>query len=514
MTSDPRLRLLGGESGAQSSILLHALDDVRIVIRTGPDMAGGYTVALAAFVGMAARLFGQVVLERPVALAENWWGAADTDELTTALDTVSPHSLAPPGRELVVTFGDQVTAGVVGIGGDDYTIRLGTEPQSLGPNVSHALGVHGSSCLAVSQLLLIVLESHGFSGVRVLEPYVTNLLDYTLTPAPAAIPSTQQRNLHLAVAGVGSVGSSSLALLATALGKPDFGPEAVRGPTLASITTIDADTIDPSRNPFRYPALLGTETGNKAQYFADRLTALGFQAQAVSGTVADWVRSQERPGFDGLLLSSVDTLVGRLQVTDALAHSTLSLGVSGLSLHAQREYFADGFACSFCDYVSSQPSMTQADIHAATTGLPVPRVLSLMQEGARLTDTDVDLAIAAGKLPVHRRPALIGASINDLIRQAYAEIEMQSPSEDGVVAVAAPQVSWFAGVVAAAEVVKEVQGLPAVDRRVDVDLTGLPPGLVRRVRADRTGRCLCRSGTRIRWYRDLYGHTAEPVGAS
>ncbi|CAG7632547.1 hypothetical protein E143388_07411 [Rhodococcus opacus] len=514
MPTDPRLRLLGDESVAHTSTLLHALDDVRIAIRTGPDMAGRYTIALAAFMGMTARLFGQVVLERPVSLADNWWGATDTDQLMTALDNVRPRPPEQPRRELVVTFGDRVPAGVIGIGGDDYTIRLGTKPQPFGQNASHALGVHGAVCIAVSQLLLIALESVGFSGVRVVESYVANLIDYNLTAAPEAPPNAGQHNLHLAVAGVGSVGSSSLALLATALGNQDtMGTPVPRG-TLAKITTIDADTIDPTRNPFRYPALLGTETGSKAEYFADRLTKLGFEAQAAPGTVADWVRSQDQPGFDGLLLSSVDTLTGRLEVTDALARSTLSLGVSGLSLHAQREFFADGFACPFCDYVSAQPPMTQADVHAVTTGLPVPRVLSLMQEGARLTDSDVDQAIAAGKVPAHRRDALIGATINDLVRQAYAEGEVRSPSGDGVVAVAAPQVSWFAGVLAAAEIVKQVQGLPVVDRRVDVDLTGLPPGLVRRIAADRTGRCLCRSGTRIRWYRELYEKPPMASGAS
>jgi hypothetical protein len=227
--------------------------------------------------------------------------------------------------------------------------------------------------------------------------------------------------------------------------------------------------------------------------------------------VADWVRSRDQPGFDGLLLSSVDTLSGRLDVTDVLARSTLSLGVSGLALHAQRERFADGLACPFCDYVSAQPPMTQAGVHAITTGLPVPRVLSLLQEGARLTEVDVDQVIASGKVPTHRRGALVGATINDLVRQAYAEAEIRradQPSSGEVVTLAAPQVSWFAGVLAASEIVKEVLGLALVDRRVDVDLSGLPPGLVRRVAADPTGRCLCRSGTRIRWYRHLYDHGA------
>jgi hypothetical protein len=70
MNADPRLRLLGC-AGAAGADVLQALDDVRVVIRTGPDMTGGHTVALAAFIGMAARLFGGVVLEQPVALAAN-----------------------------------------------------------------------------------------------------------------------------------------------------------------------------------------------------------------------------------------------------------------------------------------------------------------------------------------------------------------------------------------------------------------------------------------------------------
>lgn len=517
MTTDPRLRFLGSDTGTAGADLLQALDDVRVVIRIGPDMSGGHTVALAAFIGMVARLFGDVVLERPVVLAPNWWGAADTDQLLTALQRVRPHPTQPPRNGLVVTFGDQVPVGAVGVGGDDYTVRLGREPLPLGPRASHALGVHAAGCLAVSQLLVLVLGPHGFSGVSVNEPYVTNLIDYTLTAAPEVCPPFSSRaipGLQLAVAGVGSVGSSSLALLATAFA-PALARDALLPPgTLAEIATIDADTIDPTRNPFRYPALLGNETGLKADYFAARLTELDLHTRAAPVTVADWVRSRDRPGFDGLLLSSVDTLSGRLDVTDVLARSTLSLGVSGLTLHAQREGFADGLACPFCDYVSAQPPMTQAGVYAVTTGLSVPRVLALLHEGARLTETDADQAIAAGKVAAHRREALVGATINDLVHQSYAEAEVrpatQSSSGDKVMAVAAPQVSWFAGVLAAAEVIKQVRGLPLVDRRVDVDLSGLPPGLVRRVAADPTGRCLCRSGTRIRWYRRLYEDAAAP----
>ncbi|WP_410617101.1 hypothetical protein [Amycolatopsis sp. lyj-109] len=505
--TDPRLRLLGTADESAAGELLGALDDVRVEIRAGTDVIGGTATALAAFTGMAARLFGDIAFAHPVALPPNWWGTRDSAALLAALDYVSPHPAHAPQRNLVVTFGIQVEAGDLGVGGDDYTVRLGLTPQPVAAVTTHALGVHAAACLAVSQLLIRVLGPLGFSGVAVDAPYVTNLIDYGLTAAPEipVLPPVRDR-LKLAVAGVGSVGTSSLALLATA-----FAPQLtgmLSADALEDITVIDSDIFDPTRNPFRYPALLGTETGPKADYMASKLTKLGLGTRPVSTSVADWVVSRENPGFDGLVLSSVDTLTGRLEVTDVLARSALSLGVSGLSLHAQREGFGDGFACPFCDFVSAQPPATQAGVYAETTGLSVQRVLALLQDGAQLTAADIDQAIAAGKLPVHRRGALVGRSINDLVRQAYAEAEVRMGAAAGgeeVVAVAAPQVSWFAGVLAAAEIVKQIHGLAVLAGRVDVDLSGLPPGLVRRVPADRTGRCLCRSGTRRRWYQQLYG---------
>jgi hypothetical protein len=156
MTTDPPLRLLGGAVAAQ---LLAALDNTHVVIRTGPDMAGAHTAALAAFVGMVARLFGEVTFDPPVPLTANWWNASDTTKLLAALNLVRPRPADRASREVVVTFGDQVGIGDFGIGGDDYTVRLGRDPQPLGPLPTHAFGVHAAACLAVSQLLLDAAES-------------------------------------------------------------------------------------------------------------------------------------------------------------------------------------------------------------------------------------------------------------------------------------------------------------------------------------------------------------------
>jgi hypothetical protein len=513
MTSDPRLRLIGTTDSAAGAQVLHALDSARIVIRTAEDMTAAHTGALAAFVGMVGRLFGEVALDPPVNLTPNWWGAADTTELLALLADVRPRPAEPARHDIVVTFGDRAGNGHFSIGGDDYTVRLGLDAQPLGPGSAHSFGVHAASCLAVSQLLGTVLAPLGFAAVEIDDSFVMNLIDYTLTPAPDGLlrvggprPTSP---LPVTVAGVGSVGTSALALIASALAdglSPSSSPPAAER---IDLELVDADALDPVRNPFRYPALLGTEAENKAIHLAARLSALGLPARPHATRVADWARGRPEPGYDGLLISSVDTLAGRLDVTDVLARRTLSVGVAGLALHAQREGFADGFACSFCDYVSARPPLTQAGSHARTTGLPVSRILALLQPDATLEPSDVDIAIATGKVPPDRRERLVGAPLSDLVRQAYAELSLHAtdagPQAGEVLTVAAPQVSWFAGVLIAVEVLKQIEGLPLLDRRVDVDLGGLPPGLVRRPPADATGRCLCRSGVRIRWYRAMYG---------
>ena len=524
VTLDPRLRLLGTDTmttTAQQVLML--LDSTEITIRLGSDAVAACDSAVIAVVALASRLFGHVDVQPARPLSPNWWGISHTDEFAQALEAVRVHSTTPATTHLTVTVGtvsDVAEGGVVfGIGGGDYTLRIARQPQPLDSNVTHGFGLHAAACLAISQLITHTLEPAGcFSGVQLAEPYVMNLIDYSLHPAVDLLPryaaeAGSLSALALVFAGIGSVGTSALALLCQAIAPALVGSTANDWP-VGTITTIDKDTFDASRNPYRYPALLGGENSAKAPWMAERLRMLGLAARSHPGDVASWVQSQDGPGLNGLLVSSVDTLSGRLDVADVLARQTLSIGVDGLALHAQREHVGDGFACPYCDYVTATPPMSQADVHAELTGLSIARVLALSQPGATLTNDDVDAAIAAGKVSPSRREALTGASLSDLIRQAYAEIEMHSggPHKEGEkFTLAAPQASWFAGVLAAVEIVKELDGLPTVDRRVDVDLLGLPPGLTRRMPADATGRCLCH-GRRADWYRMLYPTDYRLVG--
>ena len=516
--NDPRLRLLGTVSCTeQSAAALAALDEVQVVVEVGDDVDTTHVPAIIALGGLLTRLVGDVAVPRTVPAPSNWWGVATVGEIVEVVGRLRPRPASAPRRRLQLTIGAQgVSAGDLGIGGGDWTAGLDVAPVALEP-ASHALGLHAAACLAVGQVLNRILGDLGYPGVILEGPYALDLR--THRPAGAAVTGTDRygssvtigETLEIAVAGVGSVGTSTLALLATALAAPHHTGAGCRP---VRVTAIDGDDLDPDHNPFRYPALCGGERGNKAAWAAGRLREFGVAADAAPHGVAQWAVTRGRPGFDGLLISSVDTVSGRLDVADVLARETLSLGVAGLALHAQRERFADGLCCPFCDYVSADPPATQAQVYAEVTGLPVARILQLLNGDARLSDADVELAAAAGRVPVHRRGDLVGFRLADLVREAYAEAPLRPAGPAGVagqgaVAVAAPHVSWFAGVLAAVEVLKQLDGLPLLDRRVDVDLGGLPPGVVRRVPADATGRCVCRSAIRRRWAEQLYGTTAD-----
>lgn len=541
MTEDPRLRLLGsqaagglaGADGGESpaSAVLRRLDETEVVVRVAPDADDAARVATAAFVTMIARLVPKVVVNSAGELPSNWWQATSWTDLLDRLAPVRPQNEAPAVRQITVGFGVLEPGCDVYVGGGDWNVVLADSPVALETENDHGLGLQASVCLAVSQVLVKVLGDLGFPGVEVSGVAETNLIDHGLHQvdkrnlAPAA-PLEVARTGFL---GIGSVGTSALALLATA-SSPVLNPTSSVAPALAAaldLTAVDKDVFDPDRNPYRYPALLGGETGKKATRMVERLKELGLTAEASATDVATWNTAKAEPGWHGVLVSSVDTLTGRLDVADVLGDKTLSAGVSGTELHVQWERFADGYACPFCDFVRADPPLTQAGVYAQVTGIPVPRVLALLQDGAVLEASDVDMAIATGRLPVHRRDALLGAPLSDLIRQAYAEAEMRphgaepgatTAAGSDLIAVASPQVSWFAGTLVAAELVKHVLGLPTVTRRVDLDVAGLPAGVVRSVPADTTGTCICHSGVRRRWYRALYKQPqcpeAEPVAES
>jgi hypothetical protein len=510
--NDPRLRLLGAQTASDvGTAVLRRLDETAVVVTVSPSADRAARIAVAAFITMIARLVPEVVIDSPATLPKNWWQATSWDDLLLRLQPIRPHMDAPRTRRIQVGFGVMHEGCDIYVGGGDWNVAMGDLPVDLESANEHALGVHAASCLAVSQVLIKVLEEVGFPGVELSGRIETNLIDHSLRaadPALRGVPPGPGGGISLRVGflGVGSVGTSALALLASAC-SPVLIVDSVLAQAV-TVTAVDKDVFDPGRNPYRYPALSGGETAAKASGMVDRLRALGITAESVVKDVSSWNTSKAEPGWPGVVVSSVDTIPGRLDVADVLAERTLSAGVSGTELHIQWERFADGYACPFCDFVRAAPPLTQAGVFSQVTGIPVARVLALLQDGAVMAPTDVDLAVAAGRVPADRRDALIGAPFSDLVRQAYAEAEVRAgdgSNETDVIAVASPQVSWLAGTLIVAELIKDILGLPLVHRRVDLDAAGLPAGLVRIVPADTSGTCVCRSGVRARWYRELYG---------
>jgi hypothetical protein len=480
--NDPRVSLAAPAPAAAADRVLDALDQVRPIVRLNvhdPVAAR----AGAALLSMLSRLFAHTIADGNAALGRNPWGVSTFAELGTALDPIRPAPVCAHQTDFVVAIGNCGRSDLW-VGGDDWTAVLDREPvpmraQTLG------VGLQAAAALAVGEVLKPVLAGLGLSTVSAQRGIVWNLLDYRCQPANAPVVGSPNRPT-LAILGCGSVGTSFAAILSC--------EEAVSG----SCSAVDGDSFDPSRNPFRYPALLGAESSSKARWVADLLTNAGWEAKGENTSVGQWVLSRVEPGFDGIAVASVDDRSGRMQVADLLADTTLSVGVAGLAMHLQREHLGDEYACPFCEYVSLRPPSTQAGVYATATGLEIPRVLQLV-DGAPLSGEDVAVAVRAGHLRPDRAEGMVGRRLADLVRESYAEATVAP--EGQALRVAAPHVSWLAGLLPAVEVIKSAYRLPLISRRVDVDLAGLPTGFVRAIAADTSGRCLCASPWRRRWMR-------------
>jgi hypothetical protein len=510
VTGDPRLRIIDPGSGELAGQMLAALDGTEVIIVLAADLSGSARVAAGALAAMTARLFRHVTVTcadpAGTSLPANWWAAPDIDALISVANALLPASAEDAVTTATLTVSVGMVDGAVdfGIGGGDYNAVLDGQPVHVDAGTHH-LGVHAAACLVLSQLLGKVLGTAGPRIVELDQRYELDLLahvpagtghlqSFTHTPS---LPTRPMR--EVVFAGGGSVGTSAAALAAMTLA-PAYADTADAANVL--FTVIDLDSFDPTSNPFRYPALLGGETDNKATMLADRLQQGGLNAEGVVDTVGHWVTGRDKPGVHGLVISSVDTIAGRLEVADIIAEQTLSIGVKALELHAQREQMDGVAACPFCHYIDAAPAMTQADVYVEMTGLTQNRVLELLA-GDKLTAADIATASGAGKF-AGEGVNLIGRRVEDLIGRIYADAQV--PASDGGLAltIAFPQVSWFAGVLASVELVKQLRGLPILPGRVDVDLAGLPPGAVRVMPPDETGRCLCYSAVRRRAWTRLY----------
>ncbi len=492
MTTDPRLSIGTQATAAGADTVRTALDGLRPVVRverTLPPLAAN---AAGALLSILLRMHPHTELEGDAACGPNPWGAIRLAEIVDILGPVRPEASVHHLRDVVITVG-RTRPGDLAVGGDDWNVAFGAEPLPV-HSAATGLGIQAGAAFAAAEVLKLALIPLGLVAVRLPDHFRWNLVDHRM--APVAIDRTLGAPPPLVMAAAGSVNSSAAAQIM------GFGAG-------TSVTVVDPDDFDPARNPYRYPAAVPEVRGPKADWVATMLRSSGWRAMARPGDIAGWVQSMPQPGFQGILISSVDSVDGRADVADVLARTTLSAGVDGLALHLQHESALDEAACPYCDFVSAGHPITQIEQWAGLTGLSAARAAVLIT-GVPLTEADVALVVAAGRVSQDAAPGLVGRRLNDLIGRVYAEAAVPIAGADPV-RVSAPFVSWIAGTLIAAEVAKAAAGLSLIDRRADLDMSGVPPGAVRRLPRDPTGRCLCASPWRRRAAQVLYGPDGTPA---
>src|SRR6185503_26593 len=130
---------------------------------------------------------------------------------------------------------------------------------------------------------------------------------------------------------------------------------------LAGVTGGPVDLVDPDtfsdRNRLRYPVVFEPGDDTKVASLAALANGCGLNARPHPTDVTGFLAEHPRPPVLPLVVSSVDTVEGRLDATDLLARCTLSAGVSGLQLHVAAHGFGDT-ACAFCQYVDAEPALS------------------------------------------------------------------------------------------------------------------------------------------------------------
>lgn len=499
---DPRIELADLTRDADVARVVEALDVHRIVVRASHarSQRPADQAALYNLVNLASRLFAHVEIDVGEAPWEPPLPGADT--LAASLDEVSqrvgPPAAAAPRADIVLSWGGDPPAG--GIAGDaaGWTYTIGTERVALnGAGDGPAFGALAASSLMAGQAFGRALGPLGMATHPV-TLVVANLLDYRNRLAPPGEAITWPLLERAIVAGSGSVGSSLVycALLADIPGGP--------------LVVIDPDEFS-GRNALRYPIIVGAASGPKATWLQAIAAPSGLVVEPHVMDVRGWHAAQAAPRAEPLVLSSVDTVEGRMDATDILAEHTVNSGVSAMALHVAGHGFDDR-GCAFCPYIDTEPALSGAAMLAQAIGLPAERVIALHHGGGRLMAEDVELIARAGVL--NGVAPSVGDRLDDLRRRAYAQAGV--PTGGGRVLVSAPHVSAMAGLLMLGEAVKvSTPSLrPSVLLgRFDLDMSGEPGGFTLPARRDVSRRCLCWSGFRRRAHRRLHGLAPRPADA-
>lgn len=476
VSSSPDLRLgLLGETRAEADPILRRLDSIKVVIRASASSAR-LALALANHV---ARICPNVELDGPTdELDLPVFGSGPLpklgDELVRVVRVGQPRAVS---TELVVDVGRSEPGATLYVSADSWSLRMSTEPHD--PLVGIGPAVPAAAALSAAEIFRRVLPE--LPGVRLNGSFEWNLIDYATRISHVTPPSVQ---VNAVCFGAGSVGSSLVQAL-------------LLSDSHGQLEVVDDDRLE-RRNRLRYPAWVDEPAFIEKVAWLERV-ASGSRLRVIpfAGTCRDWQSSSEQA--PAIAVSAVDSREARRQVADVLARETLNAGIEGLALHVSRHRFGDGQACVYCPYVDLGDQASELDVMQELTGLELPRVGQLLS-GEKLTVEDIESMIATGRLSEADRQ-MAGGRIGDIARaRLYAQARIGA--SDDPVEINAPFVPGLAGALLAAELLKPPRY--ALDRRVDVDCSGLPTGWTSRPRVDASGRCVCHSSIRVQAYRQMW----------
>ena len=477
--SDPRATLLEHLGvGTDLLSLLDRMDSTEIVLHANPEVAA---LALST-ANLCARLFPNVRLVAEDSETKSLFGRGVLGDVANAVISAArvaqPRS---PRRSVSIGIGVQNPGLDLYCSSSVWNLRLSREPHQclggLGPATSAA------SALTSAQIARDLLpEVH---GLRLDGLYEWNLLDYTRGTIEKEPPPSK---VDFLLFGAGSVGSSVVYAL-------------LLGRAVGSVVVVDPDRLV-SRNRLRYPLWIDFKEREKVFWLREVSDMSDLKVSPVVSSAADYISGLE--SAPRLAVSSVDNVTARRDIVDALAEVTLDSGVEGLQFHVSRHRFGDGWACAFCEYVDASDILDQVGMYAKLTSLTRERIEALLH-GALLSSEDVQ-SLEKNVGDEGSLDEYIGLRLQDLVRARHYA---QAPSKvgDSVVAISAPYVSAFAGAILASEVQKSSPSLVeyALDRRIDIDCSGFPTGIVSRPKQDTSRRCLCSSAFRAAEYRASWG---------
>jgi molybdopterin/thiamine biosynthesis adenylyltransferase len=449
------------------------------------------------------RLFTKVYLVAPDApLGPNPWQLTRLSELPDSLAGVSEgdaHWGVPDRSDIVLGVGAPPS-----INGDRrsfFTFNgwLAGLEQDVGSDQSGLFGALFAACYGAAQCFLHAATATG-ADYQKIEPFRISLLSYDFTDTNAPIPTRIDfREAHLV--GVGAVGSAFVYVLAHLPGCDGL------------LHLIDNDGVD-DPNLERYILMRKRDVTRKKTEVAEEALRAG-GPRGVSHPV-NMQRFQTEAGYkQDLLITPVDSELGRRKLATGLPRAVLNGATGGTNVTVSRHGFADGKACLHCLYLPQIDEVTTEKRLATDMQLPLEEVEALMASNEGVSEelvrrVEKNLGFEAGKFQ-----QWVGKHIQSFYQRAVCgEAQVNTPS--GTIVSPLSFISAAAGVLLAAEFVKmhtpELSRF-ALDNFFRADTLHAPKAAFRQTKPqDATKRCICWDRDYVETYRDKFTEARVSAG--